>query len=283
MQHEVIQGLSLSAGYNHNWDGSFTVTDNLLVGPQNFDEFCITVPRDPRLPNGGGNELCGFYDVQPQFFGLGTLRVTNSKEFGRQQRYWDGLTFAANGRLPRGVQLGGGVDVGRQVDDHCFTVDVPNQPGDINNTNTGGPFCRSVTSWADLLDFRLRGIVPLRGGFNAAFIYRNTPGAEESATLAVTSAQVRFRNPARTALTSAKTINLYAPNSVYGDRFTQLDLSLNKSFDIGWGRLRASLDIYNVLNSNSVQNVVTAYSTRWLRPTQFLDARLARVTANIAF
>lgn len=283
VQHEVIHGLSVSAGYNHNWDGTFTVTDNILVGPQNFDEFCITAPRDPRLPNGGGNEICGFYDVQPQYFGLGTLRVTNANEFGTQQRYWDGITFAANGRLPRGIQLGGGVDVGRQVDDHCFTVDVPNQPGDINNTNTGGPFCRIVTSWADLLDFRLRGIVPLKGGFNAAFIYRNTPGAEESATLAVTSSQVRFKNPGRTALTSAKTVNLYAPNSVYGDRFTQLDVSLNKSFDVGWGRLRAALDIYNVLNSNSVQNVVNAFSTRWLRPTQFLDARLARVTANIQF
>ena len=99
----------------------------------------------------------------------------------------------------------------------------------------------------------------------------------------MTSAQVRFKNPGRTSLTSAKTVNLFAPNSAYGDRFTQLDVSVNKSFDIGWGRLRAALDIYNVLNSNSVQNVVNAYSTRWLRPTQFLDARLARVTANIAF
>jgi len=284
VQHEVVQGLSVSAGYNRNWDGSFIVTENTLVGPQNFDEYCITAPVDPRLPNGGGNQLCGYYDIQPQLFGLGTLRVTNAREFGKPERYWDGFAFAANGRLPRGIRLGGGLDVGRQVDDHCITVDVPNQPNDITNVNLGGPFCRIETKWGDLLDFRLRGSIPLKGGFDASFIYRNTPGAEQSALVQVTSANVTFKNPARTTLTQAKTINLYAPNSVFGDRFTQLDVAVNKTFNIGWGRLRTALDIYNVLNSNSVQTVVTAYGTaRWLRPAAFLDARLARVTASIQF
>ncbi len=283
-QHEVMQGLSVSAGYNRNWDGSFTVTENTLVGPQNFDEFCVTAPKDPRLPGGGGNQLCGFYDIQPQFFALGTLRVTNAREFGKPQRYWDGLTFAVNGRLPRGVRLGGGLDVGRQVDDHCYTVDVPNQPSDIGNVPLqGGPFCRVVTSWGNLLDFRFRGSIPLKGGVDASFIYRNTPGAEQSALLTVTSADVTFKSAARTTLTSAKIVNLYAPNSVFGDRFKQLDVAVNKSFNVGWGRVRTAVDVYNVLNGNSVQNVVTAYSARWLRPTGFLDPRLARVTASLQF
>ena len=282
VQHEVVQGLSVSAGYNRNWDGNFTVTENTLVGPQNFDEYCITSPVDRRLP-GSGNPICGFYDIQPQLFGLGTLRVTNAREFGQPERYWDGFTFAANGRLPRGIKLAGGLDVGRQVDDHCFTVDVPNQPADINNVNFGGPFCRIVTSWTDLLDFRFRGSIPLKGGVDASFIYRNTPGAEQSALLTVTSADVRFKNPARTTLTSPRAVNLYTPNSVFGDRFKQLDVAVNKSFNVGWGRLRTALDVYNVLNANSVQTVVTAYSSRWLRPTGFLDARLARVTASLQF
>jgi hypothetical protein len=133
------------------------------------------------------------------------------------------------------------------------------------------------------LDFRLRGSVPLKGGFAASFIYRNTPGAEESSALTVTSAQARFKNPARTALTAAKTVYLFAPNSVFGDRFTQLDVAVNKTFNVGWGRLRTAFDVYNVLNSNSVQTVATAYGTRWLRPTGFLDPRLARLTASIQF
>lgn len=282
VEHEVMSGLSVNFGYNHNWDGNFTVMENTLLGPEHYDEYCITVPTDPRLPN-SGQQLCGYYDVKPQFFGRGQLRVTNSKEFGKQQRYWDGVWVGASGRLPRGITIGGGLDIGRQVDDRCYTADIPNQPGDINGANPGGPFCRNVTDWANLLDVRIRGSVPIRGGFNASFIFRNTPGAVQSAQLTVTSAQVRFKDPSRTALTTAKSVQLHSPNSLYGERFSQLDLALSKAFDLGWGRLRTSLDVYNALNANTVQSVVTAYSVRWLRPVTFIDARLARVTASISF
>jgi Carboxypeptidase regulatory-like domain len=294
IQHEVVSGLNVSVGYNRNWDGAFQVTDNTLVGPGDFDEFCITVPSDPRLPNGGGYEQCGFYDVRPALFGQGTLRVTNSAEFGKQKRYWDGFVFSATGRLPKGITVGGGLDIGRQVDDHCYTVDVPNQPADITgNLLRGGalapaagsqsPFCKVVTDWKNLADFRLRGSVPLPWSFNASFIYRDTPGAPIDATLAVTSANVRFKNPARTTLTAAQTVNLYAPNSVFGDRFKQLDLALSKSVNVGIGRMLFSMDLYNALNSNSIQSVIGAFGARWQRPVTFLEARLLRVTGRFEF
>jgi hypothetical protein len=301
VDHEVTRGLSISAAYNHNWDGNFVVTENTLYGAEAFDEFCVTVPTDPRLPN-SGKEQCGYYDINPQLFGRGTLRVTNSKEFGKQQRYWDGFVFAANGRLPRNITLGGGIDLGRQVDDHCYTVDVPNSPNNIDNTPmpagagggvtaAWGSFCRAVTSWADTLDFRLRGSVPIKGGFMASFIYRNTAGAEQHAFLTVSSAQVasglvRFVNPARTSLSTARAVALHPANSLYGPRFSQLDLAVRKTLNVGPSRLQLALDLYNALNSNSVQTVVSAYAltaNRWLRPATFLDARLARVTASLQF
>ena len=293
VEHQIRDGLSVNVGYNHNWDGSFTVTENTALGPQSFDEFCITVPNDPRLPN-AGQQQCGYYDVKPSLFGQGQLRVTNAKEFGQQQRYWDGFWVGMNGRLPKGITVGGGLDIGRQVDDHCITVDMPNQPNNITGNplrggslapaaNATSPFCKVVTEWENLLDVRLRASVPLPWNFNASFIYRNTPGAPVDATLAVTSATVQFKDPTRTALTTAQTVNLYAPNSVFGDRFSQLDVAVSKTFNIGWGRLRTALDAYNALNSNAVQSVISAYSTRWLRPVNFLNGRLIRMTASINF
>lgn len=294
VQHEVRSGLSVSIGYNHNSDGAWQVADNTLVGPNDFDEFCITVPSDPRLPGGGGNELCGLYDVKPELFGRGNVRVTNSKEFGKQQRYWDGFVFSANGRLPKGITVGGGLDIGRQVDDHCYTVDVPNQPSDLTlfplrggaqapAANSISPFCRVVTDWANLADLRLRGSVPLPKGFAASFIYRNTPGAPIDATLAVTSANVRFKNPARTTLNQAQTVTLYAPNSQFTDRFNQLDLAFSKTVRTNWARVNISLDLYNALNSNSLQGVIAAYGARWQRPSSFLEARLIRLTGKFDF
>ena len=298
IDHELMRGLSVTAAYNHNWDGNFIVTETLvngqLLAPDSFDEFCVAIPNDPRLPNAGQRQ-CGYYDVKPQLFGQGVLKVTNANQFGKQQRYWDGFTFAANGRLPRGIQLGGGVDLGRQVDDHCYTVSIPNQPFDINNVPLNGgasatsglnPFCRIVTAWADNLDARFRGSFPLRFGLNASFIYRNTPGAVENGLLTVASPQVSFVNPARTALNAATTIVLFTPNSMFGPRFNQLDVALNKTWHLSWARLRTAIDVYNALNSNSVQNMNTAYNltaNTWLRPTAFLDPRLARFTFGIDF
>jgi hypothetical protein len=310
VEHQIRDGLSVNVGYNHNWDGSFTVLENTVLGPESYDEYCITVPNDPRLPN-AGQQQCGYYDVKPALFGLGTRRVTNAKEFGKMKRYWDGFWLGVNGRLPKGILVGGGLDIGRQVDDHCLTVDMPNQPNDISGApmrggsllpaaNSYNPFCRVVTDWENLMDIRLRASVPLPWQLNASFIYRNTPGAPVDATLALaqTAPQgatpiVRFNDPTRTTLTTAQTVNLYAPNSVFGDRFSQLDVALSKTFNLGWSRLRAALDVYNALNSNSTQSVLGAFSTAtncsaptarcWQRPTGFLDARLARFTASINF
>ena len=64
-------------------------------------------------------------------------------------------------------------------------------------------------------------------------------------------------------------------------------ISLNKALNLGWGRLRLAFDLYNALNSDSIQNVTTTYAASgantWLRPTTFLDPRLARFTASIDF
>jgi hypothetical protein len=306
LQHEITHGLSLNVGYNHNWDGSFTVTENTLFTPADFDEYCITVPNDPRLPT-AGQQRCGFYDVRPELFGKGQLRVTNAKEFVGQngntklpQRYWDGFWVGLDGRLPYNIRVGGGIDTGKQVANGCFTVDVPNTPVDITGTAAGTNFygnllngegsCNVVTSWMDNTDFRFNGSIPIKGGFNGSFIYRNTRGAALNATLAVTAANITFKNgrAASTLNGGSQTVNLITPNSLYGPRFNQLDLAVSKSIPVGWGRLRLAFDVYNALNNNSIQNVTTAYSlnpntNRWQRPTTFLDPRLARVTAAIQF
>ena len=147
---------------------------------------------------------------------------------------------------------------------------------------------RERTSFNYPLFDRLRGSVPLRGGFNVSAIYRNTRGAAINTTMSVSSALVRFVDPSRTTLTSSQTINLHAANEAFGDRFSQLDFALSKSFNLsGVGRLRTSIDLYNALNSNAIQAVTGTYSTgagsRYLRPTQVLDPRVLRVTGSIEF
>ena len=313
LQHELTHGLSAELGYNHNQDGNFTVTDYIGLDGQpltaaDYDQFCITVPTDSRLPTSGQRQ-CGYYSIKPQYNGQYTELVANAKDFvgvngntHLPQRYWDGAWITLNGRLAHGITLSGGVDSGRQVDNHCFTVVIPNQPWDINGSNgitqtwngynSQGPgACDVVTSWYHNTDLRVRGTVPIKG-FNFSAIFRNTPGAVENAVITVSGAnvnalQVAFTDgracTAANCLTAPTSVNLITPNSLYGARFNQLDFSVNRALNLHWSRLRLALDLYNALNGDSIQGVTTTYGVTWLRPNNFLAPRLARVTAALSF
>jgi hypothetical protein len=65
VQHELRRNVALNAGYFRTWYGNFLVTDNQATTPADYDPFCITVPSDQRLPGGGGNQICGLYDIKP--------------------------------------------------------------------------------------------------------------------------------------------------------------------------------------------------------------------------
>ena len=106
IQHELRPGIGLNGGYFRKWYGNFRVTDNLAVTPQDFDPFCITVPSDSRLPN-GGQELCGLYDVDPALFGRVNNFVTNVAHFGKQTEVYDGFEVGVNARIGRGRLTGG--------------------------------------------------------------------------------------------------------------------------------------------------------------------------------
>ena len=241
----------MNVAYNHNWDGNFTVTREHADGdPTEATTSSASPCRTIRGCRTSGQQRCGFYDIKPTLFGQGTLRVTNAKEFvGKNgntklpQRYWDGVWFGMNGRLPHSVS---GRRRHRHRQDRSTITASPwtsrtsprhqrdrRRRTTWNGCNsTGAGACHVVTSWMDNLDFRFNGSVPIKGGFNGSFIFRNTPGATQNAAFTVrTAANVTFKNGRAVdhADCGPQVINLITPNSLFGDRFNQLDLSINKS------------------------------------------------------
>jgi hypothetical protein len=68
VQHELTHGMALNVGYFRTSWYNQTATDALGVTPADFDPYCLTLPVDSRFPNGGGNTLCGLYNVKPDKF-----------------------------------------------------------------------------------------------------------------------------------------------------------------------------------------------------------------------
>ena len=51
------------------------------VSPANYDPFCVSAPLDTRLP-GGGDQICGLYDINLSRFGQVSNLVTFARNFG---------------------------------------------------------------------------------------------------------------------------------------------------------------------------------------------------------
>lgn len=286
VQHQLRPGVGLSAGYYYNTGGYFRysfgspfssrmrVTDNQRVTPADYDTFCITAPNHPRLPDGGGYQVCGLADIKPEKFGQVENVVQLAKNYGDFITSNSFVNFGIDARLPRGMFVTGGFDTGRTIQDRCFVVDSPQE---LLN-------CRVVTPFKAQTQVKLQGIVPIAKGFVTSAVWQNLSGPAFDANLAVTTQQVAqtLGRPLSGGVQTI-TVPLVRPQTLFEERISRLDLRLSKSFKFQRLRIQANVDAYNVLNANPVRSVNSVFGAAWTRPTQILDARLVQFGGQISF
>jgi hypothetical protein len=298
LQHELMPGVGLNVGYFRTWYGGdcggsgYTntttcrlVTDNQLVTPADFDPFCITAPSDSRLPGGGGNELCGLYDVKRAVFGQVDNLLRSTSDFdGDLSRVYNGVDVTMNARLARGFQFSGGVSVGRTVEDTCLVVDSPQAARE--------GFCKVSPPWSAGTQAKFLVVYPMPWGIQASAIYQNSPGIPISATLVVPNAAIApslGRNlsacaNATGACNANVTVDLIPPQTMFEPRLQQVDLRFSRAIALGGNRrLRGNLDVNNLLNASNVLNMNAAYGATWRNVTQILSGRLFRIGAQLDF
>src|SRR5688572_29162052 len=81
LQQELLPRLSAEVSYNRRWFGNFFYTDNLALGPQDYDEATITAPRHDNLPDGGGYAVT-FLVVKPDNFNQTRNYFTFASDYG---------------------------------------------------------------------------------------------------------------------------------------------------------------------------------------------------------
>jgi hypothetical protein len=281
LQHELRPGVSLSVSYARRSYGNIRATQNQDVTSASYSPYCVTAPTDPRLPGGGGNQLCGYYDVNPQFFGL-TKNVIQV-EPGAQDIY-NGVDFTESVRLPRGITVTGGVSIGHEVVNNCYALNDLSLMSAFAGARLGNR-CDIMPPFQPNVKFLVAYMLPWYG-IQAGAAFQSIPGPQITASYTATNAQIApslGRNLAA-GVNGTATIDLIPPATEYGDRLNQLDLRVTKRFKLPEGRsIQGNVDLYNSLNSDAMIGQVLTYGPIWLRPSNVLQARFVKFSLQFQF
>src|SRR5262245_46885164 len=147
IQQQVLPRVSIEAGYFRRWLNNFTVTDNLVVGQSDFTPYRITAPSEPRLPGGGNYAVGGLYNVVASKFNQASNNITLASDFGEQYQRYNGMLLNASARLGAGLNVQGGINSGKTVQDNCAVrAQLPELTlvaGVSPAVSVGNPFCHS--------------------------------------------------------------------------------------------------------------------------------------------
>ena len=101
-RHQIANGVSLNGGYYRRAFGNDTFTDDLRYDQSSYDSFCITVPSDPDLPNGGNYQVCGVQDLKPAVFAQNlpaNSLIRYTEDFGGTTNLYQGYDLNLEGRF----------------------------------------------------------------------------------------------------------------------------------------------------------------------------------------
>jgi len=303
VQHQLRPNVALNVGYFRTWYGNFLVTDNQGITASDFDPYCVTVPSDSRLPGGGGNQVCGLYDIKPAAFGRVDNVVTQHTHYGKQSEVFNGVDVGLEARLARGARFQAGVSFGRTTTDTCdlnsLPQVLPNFIGGVAvSTTTVTPrtddFCHVARPWTAATGLNLVAIYPLPWDFQFSALYFDKPGIMSVASRAYTNAEIRpslGRDLGQcrgvTPCNATVVINTVPDNSYFEDRLRQTDIRFSRSFRAGRLRVRGNGDLYNLFNASNVLSMTTRYAGatggQWLRPLQILGGRMFKFSAQVDF
>jgi carboxypeptidase family protein len=285
VQQRIGPNVAVSASYFRTWYGNFTVTDNQLVTPSDYSAYCFTAPVNPALPGGGGNQICGLYDLNRDKVGQVNNLVTFASKYGKQKEAYNGVDLGIQVRLGQRLTMNGGVSIGNSdgstsSQNNCFVVDSPQQ---LYLCDQPYPMQAQV---------KFQGSYRFPWGIQFSGTVQSLAGAPILATYAVPNSAIAptlGRNLSACAAdtgacTSTASVNLVRPKSMWEPRLNQLDMQFTKTIRVGEKMtVKPAVILANILNGSAIEAENTTYGSKWRTPTLVLDPRLARIALRIEF
>jgi hypothetical protein len=277
VQHQLVPGVAVSAAWDLRQFRNLIVTRNTLAGPSDYTPFVIANPMD-------GTPLTIFRlnDVKR---GLIDLVDTTATDPDRARQTYTGWEFNVNARLPYGASAFGGFILERSV---SVTCDV-NDPNLLRFCDQSGKLYQELGAVPAIpyrKNIKFSGSQPLPYGVTVAAAFQSYGGTGLCTTdcaewLPVTYTVPSGRFPG--GQTQSVTVNLASPGTRFVDRWTQLDLSFQKTFKARHVEYQGMLQIFNVTNANSILNQNTSFGPRLGQPLEILTGRVPRLGVQVTF
>jgi hypothetical protein len=305
LQQEVAPRVGVTVGYYRRWFGNFYTLDNTQTAASDYTQFSVPIPIDPRLPGGGGGVVPGVYNLNLNKVGAVQDLALLDSTFGAAEpiENWHGVDVGVNARLRNGLTVQAGTSTGRTLQDNCALRSVLPETytwglatgwqSGRGNTTAGltNPYCRIVEPF--LTSFRgLTSYVVPKVDVQVSATWRSDPGTDLSANLTVTDTIANSGpQPLGRALSSGNiTVNLIPPNTLYADRRNNIDVRVSKILRFGRTRTQVGIDVYNLMNSDTITAYNTAYvaptataGSVWLGPSTIATARYVKFNFQIDF
>ena len=297
VQHEVLPRVSVDIAYNRRWWGNFLVTDNQLVSAADYQTWMIPVPANANLPDSGST--ASYVAITPQAAARGALNYETLETTYAPARtaYWHGVDINGTARLQHGLTVQVGSTTGRGVRDQC---DLWKARPDLQGNNRSDA-CSVTEPWLTSLRGLASYRVPKADVLVSATLrsVRTVAGADVASSGTSLNANYQIPNavvqtylgrlPAGAFATGTTTVNLLAPGELYPlERTTQVDLRIAKTLRFGRTRLDGGIDLYNLLNANTITAYDQTYlyannGATWLNPTAIMSPRLLRFNVTATF
>ena len=273
VDRELFPGVSVTAAWYRRVFYNLEKQINTLVGLSDYTAF-----QTPSPLNG---EPVTIYNLNRAKQGLVDLIDTTSTDRDTSRQTYDGLELSFSARLPRGASVFGGLSSDRTMTVACEGLAPQPLVGTAATSWDPNTFRYCDQSQLDIpfrSDFKLAGAYPIPLGLQIGANFQSYAGAPLAVNWAVPASV--FPGGQRT---QSVTVNLIAPGTAYLKRWNQLDLSLRRIFKAGRARFDASLDVFNLLNSNVVLNENQNFGASLGAPLEILQPRLLRISTNMKF
>jgi hypothetical protein len=298
IQQEILPRLSLELGYNRRWFGNFFVTDNLAIGPRDYDRVNFAAPVDSRLPDGGGFAVPFLTRNSLSAFGATQNYYTFESDYGNARRYWHGVDVDIRARMSNGLVFQGGTSTGRGVRDTCEITAALPETLTIFGTIQRVDSCLAEEKWLTTFRGLATYMIPKVEVFFSAIIRLQpnasvpaagttvaTNGVALSANQNIPNAtiqQILGRPLAGGAQNT--TVNLLLPGSFYPeDNLNNVDLRFGKVLKFGRTKTDIAIDLYNLFNANTATAFDQVYGVNYLRPTGVRGPRFLRFNVTFDF